>query len=910
MSIRRFAVGRSDALCIAAILILATLFLAPALRPGYTLLPLDLEAGIAPWDTQIHQQLQNWLLSDPFYQYYPFRNLIAESLRQGGFILWNPYIFGGHPMMGDVLAQTFYPPNIVGMLLFPLARAWVFLIWGHMAMTGALMYGYLRHVKLRPAVALFGAIAWMLNAVTVVWLETPHFLSTVAWLPGIFWLLDIGKTRRRWSAIAGAGALFGVLMLAGQIQYAIGSAWLIGIWGAFHTVVESLEQRRIVLWSLIAVLVAGSLGIGIGMIQLAPAFEFLQFSHRVNPFATLFQTRWPLRYAITLWMPDFYGNPVRSPWWGDSNIAEMSAYFGLWPFILSLCALVWSRRISARFWGSMLFVILLAVWGTPAAYLMRWMPGMRYVLLRRLLILVPFVGSIAAAFALDAVQDHLPKYPGQIWIALAIVIALLIVASGIVILPQFGQVVKHSRYLWPQAGILAVLLVTGLGGLGLIRNHPTWGTVLIVSITCVDLMIWGMPFNPVNSLDILYPENPITDWLRQDTGLYRVLPLQSDPFVFGPNVLSKFGFQEPGGYSSQINARYRDLLKAIRDPDDRWATVANRHLLIHSEFDPLFSMLNVKYALASHQQPERITVEAAFEGCPADVPLHQGDLVTQEFQVANPGLNRVDLQFRPIRNPGQATLRFWLWRNHVDGELIANIPFEAAEISTKGEEFFFFAAVSDSMGETFVWGVEVIDAVEEPGLALCQVDDGHSFSFSAYSTQLRFADTFQGTWIYENPSALPRAYVSHRVEAMMDEEAIARLENKEFDPWHSVLVTRPMSPELQSLAETPRLSSMSPATVVEYSPHKVVVDVRTDSPGILVLSDAWYPGWYAKVDGQDADILRVNYALRGVYVDSGTHRVVFQFRPPSLYLGAVFTLGALLAVALIVWLDWRYRSRL
>jgi len=249
---------------------------------------LDLEAGIAPWDTQIHQQLQNWLLSDPFYQYYPFRNLIAESLRQGGFILWNPYIFGGHPMMGDVLAQTFYPPNIVGMLLFPLARAWVFLIWGHMAMTGALMYGYLRHVKLRPAVALFGAIAWMLNAVTVVWLETPHFLSTVAWLPGIFWLLDIGKTRRRWSAIAGAGALFGVLMLAGQIQYAIGSAWLIGIWGAFHTVVESLEQRRIVLWSLIAVLVAGSLGIGIGMIQLAPAFEFLKFSHRVNPFATFF----------------------------------------------------------------------------------------------------------------------------------------------------------------------------------------------------------------------------------------------------------------------------------------------------------------------------------------------------------------------------------------------------------------------------------------------------------------------------------------------------------------------------------------------------------------------------------------------------------------------------------------------
>jgi len=905
MTTRRFGLAQSDILCLVAILALSALFLTPALRPGYTLLPLGLEAGIAPWNQQVHQQSQNPLLSDSFYQYYPFRNLAAGSLRQGEFILWNPYIFGGHPVLGDVMAQTFYPPNIVGALLFPLARAWVFLIWGHMGITGILMYGYLRYMSLRPASALFGAIAWMFNTVAVVWLEAPQFLSAIAWLPGIFWLLSIGRKHRRWTAVATAGVMFGALVLAGQTQYAIGAAGLIGVWGAFYTAVESSEQRRVVLWPLIAVLVVGVLGVGIGMIQLAPAFELIRLSHRA-PLPTLFQTRWPLRHTITLWMPDFYGNPIRSPWWGDGNIAERNVYFGLWPFILSLCALAWSKRLNGRFWGGMLFILLLSLWGTPITYLMSWIPGMRYVPLTRLLYFVPFIGSIAAAFGLDAAQDRVSEHPRQVWATLAIVISLLVVASGIVIFPQLEQVAKHSEYLWPQAGTLILLLLVGLGGWGLVRKHPTWGTMLIVLVSCADLMAWGMPFNPVNSLDILYPENLVTDWLRQHPGLYRVLPLQSDRVVFGPNVLSVFGFQEPGGYSSQIVRRYRDLCKTIQDQVDIWWMAPNLQMLVHSDFDPLFSMLNVKYVLSSYQRPERITVEVASEGCLTDVPLRQQELVTQEFQVANPGLNRMDLQFRPVGNPGQATLRFWLWRNQVDGELIADIPFGAAEISAEGEMVFFFSPVSDSVGDTFVWGIEVIEAEEGSGLALCRADDSRELSFDAYSTQLRFADILQGVWIYENPNVLPRAYVGHHVEAVTDEEALARLRNKEFDPWHSVLVPHPMSPELQALAETPRLSSMSPADVVEYRSHKVIVDVQMAAPGILVLSDAWYPGWYVTVDGQDADILRVNYALRGVYIDRGTHRVEFRFHPRSLYLGAALTVASLLIVALIVWLDWRH----
>ena len=59
--------NREDALCLAAIFVITTLFLFPALRPGYTLLPLGVESGIAPWHKQVTQLAKNLLLSDPLF---------------------------------------------------------------------------------------------------------------------------------------------------------------------------------------------------------------------------------------------------------------------------------------------------------------------------------------------------------------------------------------------------------------------------------------------------------------------------------------------------------------------------------------------------------------------------------------------------------------------------------------------------------------------------------------------------------------------------------------------------------------------------------------------------------------------------------------------------------------------------
>jgi uncharacterized membrane protein YfhO len=70
--------------------------------------------------------------------------------------------------------------------------------------------------------------------------------------------------------------------------------------------------------------------------------------------------------------------------------------------------------------------------------------------------------------------------------------------------------------------------------------------------------------------------------------------------------------------------------------------------------------------------------------------------------------------------------------------------------------------------------------------------------------------------------------------------------------------------------------------------------VETSNDGILMLSEIFYPGWRATVDGVETEIFRANYNLRSVFVATGVHRVEFRFDPPSYRYGGLVTLASLL----------------
>jgi hypothetical protein len=88
----------------------------------------------------------------------------------------------------------------------------------------------------------------------------------------------------------------------------------------------------------------------------------------------------------------------------------------------------------------------------------------------------------------------------------------------------------------------------------------------------------------------------------------------------------------------------------------------------------------------------------------------------------------------------------------------------------------------------------------------------------------------------------------------------------------------------------------APDTVqlIEHAPDRLAIRAEMACAGMVVLSDAFYPGWRARVDHRPAEIHQVDGAMRGVAVPRGTHTVTMRYRPVSVYLGAALTLLGIL----------------
>jgi uncharacterized membrane protein YfhO len=109
---------------------------------------------------------------------------------------------------------------------------------------------------------------------------------------------------------------------------------------------------------------------------------------------------------------------------------------------------------------------------------------------------------------------------------------------------------------------------------------------------------------------------------------------------------------------------------------------------------------------------------------------------------------------------------------------------------------------------------------------------------------------------------------------------------------------------LESTADGASLSTGGTGTAaVEASgnPDVVRVHARADDGGWLLLSDAWYPGWTATVDGVRVTVYRADGMFRAVWIPSGEHEVEFVYQPVSFALG--FLLSALGWGGLLLW--WR-----
>jgi hypothetical protein len=155
--------------------------------------------------------------------------------------------------------------------------------------------------------------------------------------------------------------------------------------------------------------------------------------------------------------------------------------------------------------------------------------------------------------------------------------------------------------------------------------------------------------------------------------------------------------------------------------------------------------------------------------------------------------------------------------------------------------------------------------------------------------------------VLRSTTAAPRAWVAYAASFMpagSSLDAVADRLVASHQDWRGPVLLEgapATGPQPNGLRSTP-------ATIVERTPSRLVIAARAAQAGWLVLSEAYFPGWRAEVDGRPVEIVPADLAFRAVALPPGDHRVTFTYEPEGLRPGAAISLASLILLVALAWL--------
>jgi hypothetical protein len=182
-------------------------------------------------------------------------------------------------------------------------------------------------------------------------------------------------------------------------------------------------------------------------------------------------------------------------------------------------------------------------------------------------------------------------------------------------------------------------------------------------------------------------------------------------------------------------------------------------------------------------------------------------------------------------------------------------------------------------------------ALQRAYAPLASNDQAHDLLNVKYKT----VSSEQGQRLAEHPSYMPRAFFLYDVKVIPDSgECLRYLKSPEFN--HRLTAVMEKQPAFTLAA--PRSEPNWEARITEYNNNMIAIDATTSHDGVLVLSEIFYPGWNAYVDGVATEVYRTDYNLRSLFVKAGKHDIIMQFEPKSFRNGMWISLATVCVIVL------------
>jgi len=916
-AIKSFAQKHEKIVVAVFLILLITIFFLPTFIKGKLPLNSDYLLYFDPWRTEYSTGSSkiNNVLSDSIDFRIPNRGFFNKSILKNEFPLWNPNINLGTPYGFLLFTDTFNISNITT-IFFGAAWGSVLYYYLKLFIIGFFIFLFLRKRNMSTFSSLFGMVVSSFSSYIVVYLGT-NVIDSVIYIPAMLYFGESYLNSSNYKHFIGLSITVMLTLLSGFPAITLFSILLSVGYFSFRILIEEKSPIRVRAIKLIQIAIGFVIGLFLSLFSLIPTYEFfdnIDLGYRVGRGSQRLS-------SIFLWRlvnGNICGNPVDGNYFCTSNYNETAIYVGLSPILLLPFSIIrkQTRKLSIFFILCVLFIFI-TVFGLGNFHtFIGSLPIFNLSSNTRLIALLPICMSIVSSIGLEnIIKSHTQKK-----YILFIILYIFCFSIFILFLKKFNPYYEtYAKFITKQ--ILFSTIMSILIGLLLILfiklENEYWKKVLILSIILLTFLDSGTKlydYNGASNLKTFFPKTPGIDYLIENQEPYeRMLPVSRRVMVPGfplyfslnsllgrwwtspefrgvislidPEVFDSFVTTQPISELASLNlsSPLIDLfrVKHIVLPSSDLFTLNKTILADQVEYNTsqIFTFPN-SYTQSTtskrDQKINRLSLKISSQSSIKKIPI--------QFTLYIGGIRKIDKISELVKNPNENLFEIHFTAQDVKKNQDVRFEIVPLEVSTENRiNYVNFDIYEDGQ----------MKINEKP------LNADLAFSLFFYEDNLRQDYSLvydKEIKIYRNndyTNSIPVVFSTIQVE---NDNCISALSN--INPQDEALVFT----QAENHLKDPNGEQNGNAEIVEYSNNNVVIQAELSEKGMVILSDQWFPGWIAQVDGKFQDILEVNCIMRGVIVEKGKHTIEIKYQPKSIKYGSMisgFTLLILLCYPLL-----------
>lgn len=857
---------------------------------------------------------------DTYQYFYPYWAARDSALRAGTLPLWTPHLFMGVPLLANPQVGALYPPNWLTLpFSAPVAVKVSILLHVVWAYLGAYLAAR-RIVLIDRLPALLAGAVFALGGYLGAHVEQINQLQGLAWMPWAFLTFEY-TWRRPLVYLPAFGAVMALQVLSGHTQ----TVFITGIGLLAYTVMNVIADLRTVsflatddwrakltdrlakgVFSLLAGVLLAAL---LSLAQLWPTLELTGISNRGGGFNA--------QQAVAFsWSPAIIGRGIL-PSYDAQIFGEYIAYIGVFALCLGLVG-VFSKELGRHrvIWFVLALIGIFLALGAynPIYWMLAELPGFNlFRVPARWLALFALGAAMLAGMGAHMLLAS-KRYEGEYGslAAISVIVGVFALAAALFSGSMAAEIDGPAAptlltwAAWVAAFIMFVNVV-------LLRpNIPRGALAVILTAVTLGELFFAARIMPYNDLvdAAAYHDKRFTAYqllamqamepaphgrvLSISKGLFdtgdkdaltarntargisergarytftaaklKELAAPNLPLIWGVPTVDGFdGGVLPTTHYTQftslllppdtprtIDGRLREIL-ALEScggaciPDSRWLALMNvRWLVLDKTFDVWH---------------EGVAFDTAFKpALTADAPLH---VALPDFVA-----DRVQVLYDAARPPALT----------VEDAALTAESVRALDSGAQWAEYVLDAPRA----------LESLDVSGAGALIALTLVDSRTGDFQQVPLQGWRLILSSDIKLYENSTVLPRAFVVNDAVRLPDtwqgsEDALALMAAPEFDPaMQAVIHTDSPDAVPNNSPAAQRESAQGSARITAYTPTLIEIAVDAPQGGTLILTDAYYEGWQASVNGEAAPLHRANVMFRAVDVPAGESIVIFTYHP-------------------------------